>query len=105
MATDTLIKIKKLDEERAALLAEAKKGALAILNEALQDLRDLGFEYNVTEGSVRSVKKRARTVKDEPCSICGFKTNVPHDARSHRTQDPKRPFTVAELQAKGLARV
>ena len=39
------------------------------------------------------------------CPMCHFKTSPSHDARSHRVQSPKRPFTDAELSAKGMTKV
>ena len=105
-----LAKIKKLDEERSKLLSEAKDVALATATAAVDDLNSLGFQYRLMEGAARAVtgegsRKGTRTVRDEPCPICKFKTAPIHDRRSHRTQEPKAPFTAAELAAKGLKKL
>ena len=101
-----LAKLKKLDEERAKLLNEAKKQALANVQTAIAELNSLGFNYRIVEGGKAPISQGSRVgtrgVKDAPCPICGFKTNPPHDKRSHRTQEPKKPFTEAELKAKGM---
>ena len=46
-----LAKLKKLDEERAKLIADAKSQALAAANMAIADLNALGFTYRLVEGS------------------------------------------------------
>ena len=45
-----LAKLKKLDEERAVLVADAKHQALAAANMAIADLNALGFTYRLVEG-------------------------------------------------------
>lgn len=111
MAEKSVIsKIRELEAQKAKLVDEAKAEALATVNGGIADLQELGFEYHLVEGAMRRAtpsgeRKGTRTVKDEPCPICGWKTNPPHDRRSHRTQEPKRPFTAAELAAKGLTKV
>ncbi|MBK8082328.1 MAG: hypothetical protein IPK28_00010 [Devosia sp.] len=47
-----LAKLKKLDEERAKLIADAKSQALAAANMAIADLNSLGFTYRLVEGGV-----------------------------------------------------
>jgi len=104
--------IKKLEEERERLIEGAKSEALAKAQEAISDLGRLGFEYELVErqdnrqaaekGRGTGVK---RPMKDKPCSICGFKTNPLHDARAHRSQETKKPFTAAELKDKKFERV
>jgi hypothetical protein len=45
-----------------------------------------------------------RELKDVPCPICAFKTNPPHDGRSHRRQGGKadvKKFSQAELEKFG----
>jgi hypothetical protein len=102
-------KLKALDDQRAGLLKEARTSALAKAEEAVKELNDLGFHYRLLEGAgktsaVRQAKADApkRKSRDEPCKICGFKTSPIHDARAHRGQTHKKPFTTAELSAKGL---
>lgn len=48
-------------------------------------------------------RKGTRTTNpDRPCPICEFKTVPPHDARRHRGQSEKRPFTAEELETLGM---
>lgn len=48
-------------------------------------------------------RKGTRTANpDRACPICEFKTVPPHDARRHRGQTDKRPFTAEELDAMGM---
>jgi hypothetical protein len=110
-----LDKLKALDDERAKLLEDAKKEALEKAHKAIADLNELGFNYRLVEGSGTSTARRPRNrsegegpkrqARDIPCPICQFKTNPHHDARAHRSQQPKRPFTEQELADKGLAKV
>jgi hypothetical protein len=107
---DPIARIKELDAERARLLDEAKKEALARAQQAVADLNALGFAYNLTQISAgrKAVGKRAtgRIPVDNPCRICGFRTNPPHDARKHRfSKARKRPFTAKELTDLGLRKV
>lgn len=104
---DVLQKLKQLDAEREKLLSTAKHDALKKAEAAVDELNDLGFHYELREQGTRPATARqgTRTPKDEPCAICNFKTVPPHDRRAHRSQEPKRPFTDAELKAKGLAKV
>lgn len=111
-----LEQLKALDAQRAELLADAKQEALDKAEEAVADLNSLGFNYRLVEGTstTREPRKVAprqsqdtpkRQLQDKPCSICEFKTTPLHDARSHRSQNPKRPFTVEQLMEKGLSKV
>lgn len=108
-------RLKELDEERSTLLESAKSEALDRANEAVTALNALGFSYRLTEGetggrrqsrSDEGGRKGTRQVNAErPCPICGFRTEPPHDARKHRSQDPKRPFTQEELEANHMRRL
>jgi hypothetical protein len=108
-------RIKQLDQERAKLLGEAKKEALTRANQAVADLVALGFTYTLADDRAPARAKTAKTasrkgtrqIKDAPCSICGFKTAPPHDARRHRFSQGKRkrPFTAKELSDLGLKKV
>ena len=111
-----LDKIKALDEERAKLLEDAKNEALEAAHKALAELNALGFNYRLVEGSgtstARGLRKEhsegeapKRQARDLPCPICEFKTTPRHDGRAHRSQQPKKPFTNAELTERGLTRV
>lgn len=99
-------KLARLDAERAEILATAKADALQKANEAVEELNLLGFHYLLCEEGDQP--KGATSGKGFPngiCSICKFETDKKHDARSHKKQDPKRPFTDAELQTMGMKKV
>ena len=109
-----LDKLKALDEERAKLLEDAKKEALEAAHKAIAALNELGFDYRLVEGpstSRRPLRERTegqaprRQTRDIACPICEFRTTPRHDGRAHRSQEPKRPFTDAELAERGLAKV
>jgi hypothetical protein len=103
MADTSIARIKQLDQERAQLIASAKKEALDRAKTAIDELSGLGFNYQLTEGgkantSKRPARKGTGFVKDAPCPVCKFKTIPLHDARKHRGQGGrKKPFTPAEL--------
>ena len=107
-----LEKLRKLDEERAHLLAGAKAEALEKAEKAVAELKDLGFPYELVEGSQSKVRKEPRAEgapkrqkHEGPCPICEFATSPPHDGRAHRSQKPKKPFTALELEARGYNKV
>jgi hypothetical protein len=103
-----LEQLKKLDEQRAALLDNAKKEALAKAEAAVADLNSLGFAYRLVEGDAAPRKRGTRAGAGavdptKPCSVCNFLTTPNHDARKHRAQgESKKPFTAKELEAFGL---
>src|ERR1700674_2283545 len=108
-----LEKLKELNIQRDALMAEAKTEALANAEAAISQLNELGFSYflgsheTVERPKARLAKaegeKGARHIpKDVPCPICNFRTDRPHDRRSHRSQTKTRPFTDKELEALGM---
>jgi hypothetical protein len=102
------LQIKKLREEEAKLLETAKSEALAKTNEGIEELQALGFEYELVEPAQAKAPRKARVagkIDHTPkgtCPICEFATKPPHDKRSHRSQTKKKPFTDAELTAKGM---
>lgn len=109
-------KLKALDAQRAELLEGAKQEAVATAEKAVADLNSLGFDYRLVEGTSTTREPRKailrqsqdtpkRQLQDKPCKICEFKTTPLHDARAHRSQNPKKPFTVEELMEKGLSKV
>ena len=103
-----LEKLRSLDEQRNKLLDEAKTEALANARKAIDELNALGFSYALTEEGAGKAKKATgikRPMKDAPCSICKFKTTPLHDARKHRSQEAKKPFTKAELAELGVVKV
>jgi hypothetical protein len=108
-----LQQIKKLDEERAKILESAKTDALTRAEEAINELAALGFEYELIEPA-RDVARKTRTARKasvpdhhpkRACPICEYATKPPHDKRSHRSQQKKRPFTAEELDQRSLVRV
>ena len=108
-----LQQIKKLDEERAKLLESAKADALARAEEAINELTALGFDYELVEPA-RATTRKTRTVRKAlvpdhrpkgTCPICEYATKPPHDKRSHKSQQKKRPFTADELNQRSLVRV
>ena len=106
MSDNTVQRIKQLDQERAQLLATARKEALAKAQGAISDLNALGFEYHLVEKGNGVVRKSTRQRRDNPCPVCNFKTSPPHDGRQHRGQGKrKRPFSAAELKEFRLERV
>lgn len=110
MATSVMDQIRKLDEQRNALLENAKKEAMEKANAAIADLNSLGFNYRLTEsGSAASSGNRKGTRQTNPdtvCKICNFKTEPAHDGRRHRGQkDGPKPFTDDELAALHLKKV
>lgn len=79
-----LDELKKLDEQRAKLIAGAKEEALKKAETAVADLNALGFSYSLIEGEAVKAKKTGITRQrdpNKPCSYCG---EVGHDARFHR---------------------
>jgi hypothetical protein len=118
---DVLAELKKINAEQEKLNAAKAKIVDAAKEELLKqgdaivsELRSLGLEYrfapSIPEASRISQKKTAteegrsapRAKLDKPCPTCGFKTEPLHDARAHRSQTIKAPFTAAELTERGL---
>jgi hypothetical protein len=113
MARSAVAKIRELDAQRAKLIAAAKSDAINKVDKALKELNSLGFDYRiVADGSGRSIrvgrKRKAGRgkgrVKNAACKICNFVTVPPHDARTHRSQAKKAPFSSQELAQRGLRR-
>jgi hypothetical protein len=115
MATSVRAQIRTIEQQKAKVEAET----LREVKKALKELNRLGFDYQVVNnghthslangtGRARVARKsplrKARKLKDEPCKICGFRTVKAHDARSHRGQENKAPFTKKELAERGLRR-
>jgi hypothetical protein len=106
----TLQQIKKLDEERKKLLESAKADALARAEEAINELTALGFDYELVEPA-RETARKTRTARKASapdhhpkgtCPICEYATKPPHDKRSHKSQQKKRPFTEKELSERRM---
>jgi hypothetical protein len=109
-----LQQIKKLDEERTKLLESAKADALARAEEAINELTALGFDYELVEPTRETAPRKTRTARKASapdhhpkgtCPICEYATKPPHDKRSHKSQQKKRPFTAEELNERSLVRV
>ena len=60
MAT-VLEQIKKLDEQKAALLSQAKQEALEAATKAIASLNELGFNYRLVQGEGSATVSRAAT--------------------------------------------
>src|SRR5262245_21626110 len=108
MIKSVVEQIRVLDAQKAKIITAAKREATKKVEQAIKELNQLGFNYRlVSDGSVRIGKKpkmrrKKGTVSTEACKICRFRTVPPHDARSHRGQSRKAPFTREELAERGL---
>lgn len=106
ISASAVAKIKQLQEEIARLSLDAKDDALRRANEAIETLNALGFPYELMDDHVRRhghAKRRTRKVG--PCTVCGYATEPPHNARKHNGQgDDKQPFSAEELETHGLRR-
>jgi hypothetical protein len=92
--------IEQLDKRRAELIRQLQRAADSV-NAQLSKWLPAG----ITEMPRKAKESYNRARKDAPCSVCGFKTEPPHDARSHAQQNPKGPFTASELADRKLERV
>ena len=97
-------KLARLDAERAEILASAKADALQKATDAVSELNALGFQYRLTEEAEKKLTVN-HAPSDKPCTICGFKTEPFHDARSHPRIGEKKPFTAEELTTRKLVKV
>lgn len=109
-ATTIAERRRQLQDELRSLEQGAHDEIMARVNADISELGQLGYRYRIVDGGRGrgprgASRKGTRQVKDAPCPVCGFKTNPPHDARAHRGQMDKKPFTAAELKAKGLEKV
>jgi len=112
MAKSATDKIRELDARRSKLITAAKSEAIKNVEKSLKELNSLGFNYRLVGGDTTNarMKRTSKThhgkgrVKDGPCKICNFATIPPHDARTHRAQGKKAPFTNQDLAQRGLRR-
>jgi hypothetical protein len=111
MQKSAIDEIKELKAQLQSRTEQAKKEALDKASEAINLLRELGIDdstilkdLGLKSGSKSKAKDGVKAPKDEPCSICNFETDPPHDGRSHRSQTKKKPFTTEELEEKGLTK-
>lgn len=58
--TDVLAQIAALEEQKQRLLATAKQDQLNIINKAITELDDLGFNYRLVEGKSAADPVRSR---------------------------------------------
>jgi hypothetical protein len=116
MQKSVIDEIKELKAQVQSKTEQAKAEALQSAREAIDFLRELGFDNDSILKDLgfraRSAPKAPKTKddgetgrKDQPCPICIFRTDPPHNGRSHRGQSKKRPFTLEELEEKGLTKV
>jgi hypothetical protein len=112
MQKSAIEEIRELKARVESMTAQAKAEALDKASEAIGFLRELGLDNDTIlkelgfRGRAAAKESReARPPTDEPCPICHFRTDPPHDGRSHRGQSKKRPFTAEELEQKGLTKV
>lgn len=116
---DLLDELVRLNARRQEIADKVKEEALTKAREALELVNSLGFTYRITDKPEtpsyypppqrtydRGSRAGTRQVNaDRPCPICGFKTDPPHDARRHRGQIEKHPFTDEELEANHMKKV
>jgi hypothetical protein len=95
-------RLARLDAERAEILASAKGDALQKANEAVGELNALGFHYLLCEEADQPKASTKGTPSDAPCPICTFKTDPPHDKRSHKTHPG--PFNEEDLKLRKMVR-
>jgi hypothetical protein len=91
-------------------LAKAQEGVGVLRELGIDDdtiLKGLGFRGRSTAKTPEAAKANDGTTssEDRPCPICNFRTDPPHNGRSHRGQLTKKPFTAEELEEKGLAKI
>jgi hypothetical protein len=114
MQKSVIDEIKELKATLQSKTEQAKTEALETAREAIDSLRELGID-NDTILKDLGFRARTKTPKektksnektgDEPCPICHFRTDPPHDGRTHRGQAKKRPLTAEELEGKGLTKL
>jgi hypothetical protein len=109
---------KEFERQRIEMREQLRQDAMSRAEQAIADLAEIGFHYYLgeTEKSVRPAKRakqrtstdksaRHKPSADKPCPICEYRTDPPHDRRSHRMQKRKRAFTDKELEAARMTRV
>lgn len=91
MANKVLDQLRKLDEQREALLSEAKNTALANAQAAIAELNELGFNYRLQEGgsAPRAPRQQSGTRRS------GIRDEVLHFV-SHAGPDGVKPAALRE---------
>jgi hypothetical protein len=112
MQKSAIEEIKELKARVESMTAQAKAEALDKASEAIGFLRELGMDNDTIlkdlgfRGRAKAQESReGGAPKDEPCPVCRFRTDPPHDGRSHRGQSKKKPFTAEELEQKALTKI
>lgn len=105
MTTSSLSQLRALEKQKSRLLENAKIELLEKIDRDLQLLRELGFDYGLSKKKRIHKRANGKHLSGRPCGICGFETDKPHDARSHRWQKPKGPFSDKELSERKMRRV
>ena len=107
MQKSAIEEIKELKARLESITEQAKTEALDQASEAIGFLRVLGLDNDTIlkelgfRGRAKAESREGTPPKDEPCQICHFRTDRPHDGRTHRGQTKKKPFTPKELRRKG----
>jgi hypothetical protein len=113
MPKSVIEEIKELKAQLSSKTEQARTEAIQKATEAIAVLRDLGDNDNTIikelglKGEVKKTKAKSESkpTEEASCTVCNFETEPPHDGRSHRGQNKKKPFTVEELEAKGLTKI
>ena len=116
MQKSVIDEIKELRAMLQSKTEQAKTEAFGTAREAMDFLRELGIDNDTilkdlgfrarTKTPKEKTKSNEKSVSgDEPCPICNFRTDPPHDGRSHRGQSKKKPFTPEELEEKELTKL
>jgi hypothetical protein len=113
MQKSAIEEIKELKARMESMTEQAKAEALDKANETIGVLRELGLNNDTIlkelgfrgRAAAKESSREGSAPKDEPCPICHFRTDPPHDGRSHRGQSKKRPFTAEELEQKELTKL
>jgi hypothetical protein len=109
MQKSAIEEIKELKAQLATKTEQAKTEALKNATAAINALRELGIDINVILKDLELKSDTKAKAKEKhkvmSCRICNFKTDPPHDGRTHRGQTKKKPLTAGELEKKGLTKV
>ncbi|MCC7500097.1 MAG: hypothetical protein IT160_21125 [Bryobacterales bacterium] len=101
MANETAAdKYRKAIEAAEAIRVKAVEELVAEINGRIEELNSFGCNYRLTDSAPKRRGRRSVSAPAKYCPVCKIEG---HDARSHRNQNPKKPFTKAELQERGLA--
>jgi hypothetical protein len=109
MQKSAIEQIKELKAQLESKTEQAKAEALDKAGEAIAFLRELGLgsdtilkDLGFRGRATAKESREERSPKDEPCQICSFRTDPPHDGRAHRGQTKKRPLAAEGLEKNWL---